>query len=83
MLETKYLRLSTAVTLGSRFGDWRVCWRGGWSRHRLFYLVMLVRVEPSAQASPSSSLNQGLQRFSGRGTGQVIERLGPLFQKPM
>jgi hypothetical protein len=51
MLETKYLRLSTAVTLGSRFGDWRVCWRGGWSRHRLFYLVMLVRVEPSAQAS--------------------------------
>ena len=45
-LETKYLRLCTAVTLGSRFGDWRVCWLGGWSRHRLFYLVMLVRVEP-------------------------------------
>ena len=52
-LETKYLRLSTAVTLGSRFGDWRVCWRGGWSRHRLFYLVMLVRVGPSAKASPT------------------------------
>src|SRR5713101_853681 len=51
-LETKYLRLFTAVTLGSRFGDWCVCWRGGWSRHRLFYLVMLVRVEPSAQGSP-------------------------------
>ena len=45
-LETKYLRLSTPVTLGSRFGDWRVCWLGGWSRHRLFYLVLLVRVEP-------------------------------------
>jgi len=27
MLETKYLRLATAVTLGSRFGDWCVCWR--------------------------------------------------------
>ena len=53
MLETKYLRLATAVTLGSRFGDWCVCWRGGWSRHRIFYLVMLVRVEPSAQASPT------------------------------
>ncbi len=51
--ETKYLRLCTAVTLGCRFGDWRVCWRGGWSRHRLFYLVMLVRVEPSAQGSPT------------------------------
>jgi len=45
-LKTTYLRLGTAVTLGSRFGDWRVCWLGGWSRHRLFYLVMLVRVEP-------------------------------------
>jgi hypothetical protein len=45
-LETKYLRLRTAVALGSRFGDWRVCWLGGWSRHRLFYLVMLVRVQP-------------------------------------
>jgi hypothetical protein len=45
-LETKYLRLKTPVTLGSRFGDWRVCWLGGWSRHRLFYLVLLVRVEP-------------------------------------
>jgi hypothetical protein len=45
-LETKYLRLRTAVTLGSQFGDWRVCWLGGWSRHRLFYLVMLVRVQP-------------------------------------
>ena len=44
-LETKYLRLSTLVTLGSRFGDWRVCWLGGWNRHRIFYLVLLVRVE--------------------------------------
>src|SRR5678809_1124296 len=29
----EYLRLGAAVTLGSRFGDWRVCWLGGWSRH--------------------------------------------------
>ena len=46
LLETKYLRLSTPVTLGSRFGDWRVCWLGGWSRGRIFYLVLLVRVKP-------------------------------------
>jgi hypothetical protein len=43
-LETKYLRLRTPVTLGSRFGDWEVCWLGGWSRDRLHYLVMAVRV---------------------------------------
>ena len=43
-LETKYLRLRTPVTLGSRFGDWEVCWLGGWSRWRLHYLVMVVRV---------------------------------------
>ena len=41
--ETKYLRLQTPVTLGSRFGDWQVCWLGGWTRHRLSYVVMVVR----------------------------------------
>jgi hypothetical protein len=43
-LETKFLRLRTPVTIGSRFGDWRVCWIGGWTRRRLSNLVMVVRV---------------------------------------
>jgi hypothetical protein len=43
-IETKFLRLRTPVTIGSRFGDWRVTWLGGWSRWRLHYLVMVVRV---------------------------------------
>jgi hypothetical protein len=42
-LETKYMRLRTPVTIGSHFGDWKVCWRGGWSRCRLHYFVMAVR----------------------------------------
>ena len=42
-LETKFLRLKMPVTLGSRFGDWQVCWVGGWTKHRLSYLVMVVR----------------------------------------
>jgi hypothetical protein len=45
-METKFLRLRTPVELGSRFGDWSVCWLGGWSKHRLYYLVMLVKLEP-------------------------------------
>jgi hypothetical protein len=45
-LETMFLRLRTPVTLGSRFGDWRVTWLGGWSRYRLYYLVMVVKLEP-------------------------------------
>jgi hypothetical protein len=49
-METKYLRLPTPVTLGSRFDNWRVCWLGGWSKHRMFYLVMLVRVLPDRPA---------------------------------
>ena len=44
-VETKYLRLHTPVALGSRFGDWRVCWLGGWAKHRMFYIVMVVRVK--------------------------------------
>jgi hypothetical protein len=42
-METKFLRLHTEVNLGSWFGDWQVCWLGGWSKHRLDYLVMLVK----------------------------------------
>jgi len=45
-LETKFLRLRTPVTLESRFGEWQVTWLGGWSRHRLYYLVMLVKLQP-------------------------------------
>ena len=43
-LETKFLRLKTPVTIGSHFGEWEVSWLGGWTKHRLFYLVMLVCV---------------------------------------
>jgi hypothetical protein len=43
-LETKFLRLRTPVELGSRFGDWHVTWLGGWSKYRLFYLVMVVKL---------------------------------------
>ncbi len=46
-LETKFLRLPAPVTIGSRFDDWRVCWLGGWTRNRLSYLVMVVRVKRS------------------------------------
>ena len=42
-MATKYVRLRTPVTLGSRFGDWEVCWLGGWGKHRIYDLVMLVR----------------------------------------
>jgi hypothetical protein len=44
-METNFLPLRTPVELGSPFGDWHVCWLGGWSKHRMYYLVMLVRIE--------------------------------------
>jgi hypothetical protein len=43
-METKFLRLRTPVELGSPFGDWQVCWLGGWARFRLHFLVMVVKV---------------------------------------
>ena len=43
-METKFLRLRTPVECGFRFGDWQVCWLGGWARFRLYYLAMLVKV---------------------------------------
>jgi hypothetical protein len=34
-LETKFVRLKTSVKIGSRFGEWKVCWLGGWIRDLL------------------------------------------------
>ena len=52
-LETKFLRLRTPVTIGSRFGEWEVTWLGGWTRDRLSYLVMVVRQRPG-RATPGA-----------------------------
>jgi hypothetical protein len=60
-LETKYLRLRTAVTIGSQFDDWEVCWLGGWAKHRLFYLVMVVR----AWSNPKQNKSRTVRCVSG------------------
>ena len=44
-VETKFLRLHQPVELGHRIDGWRVCWVGGWDRHRIFYVVMVSRVK--------------------------------------
>src|SRR5258708_32941922 len=61
-LETKYLRLRTPVTLGSRFGDWEVTWLGGWTRDRLSYLVMAVRVATGENDQQKSFTTAGSDR---------------------
>ena len=44
-VKTKFLRLHQRVELGHRIKGWRVCWVGGWDRHRIFYVVMVSRVK--------------------------------------
>jgi hypothetical protein len=76
-METKFLRLHTPVELCSRFGDWSVCWLGGWQKHRMYYLVMLVKLEPrdfpsavriSTQATPT---NQGYTKSAAGHNGSA------------
>jgi hypothetical protein len=55
-LETKFLRLRTPVTIGSRFGDWEVTWLGGWTRDRLSYVVMVMKMERPSPAKCSKSI---------------------------
>jgi len=50
--ETKFLRLRTPVTIGSRFDDWIVTWLGGWTRDRLSFIVMVVKFERPAVTAP-------------------------------
>jgi hypothetical protein len=42
---TKFLRLRQPVELGHRIDGWRVCWVGGWDRHRIFFIVMVEKLE--------------------------------------
>ena len=51
--DTKYLRLSKPAELGDEIDGWRVCWLGGWSKYRIFYLVMLVRCADACNQSTS------------------------------
>jgi hypothetical protein len=44
-LETKFLRLSKPVEGGAEIDGWQVCWIGGWSKYRIFYMVMVVQCE--------------------------------------
>jgi hypothetical protein len=42
-VETKFLRLPSPVALGEQIDGWRVCWLGGWDRHRILFVVMVER----------------------------------------
>jgi hypothetical protein len=55
LLETKFLGLKTPVTAGSYFGEWRVTWAGGWTRHKLSYLAMVDRPTTQHQQKISAS----------------------------
>jgi len=41
-IQTKFLRLSKAVSLGDGFDGWRICWVGRWDKCRVFFVVMVV-----------------------------------------
>ena len=44
-VETKFLRLFRAVAIGDDVDGWRVCWVGGWDKCRVFFVVMLEKVD--------------------------------------
>jgi hypothetical protein len=54
-IETKLLRLPIPVEVGSWFGDWRVTWVGGWTKHHLSFLVVVAKLPPATNAAPGAS----------------------------
>ena len=46
-VESRYVRLRFAVTLGSFLDEWRVVWVGGWDKSHVFYLALVERCELS------------------------------------
>jgi hypothetical protein len=59
--ETKFLRLRTPVTIGSRFDDWTVTWLGGWTRDRLSYVVMVLKIERPPAGSKSDHTTNAMR----------------------
>jgi hypothetical protein len=45
-VETRFVRLRHAVELGDDVDGWRVCWLGGWDKNRVFYVAMVLRLNP-------------------------------------
>ena len=46
-IESKYLRLRFAVTVGSLLDEWKVIWVGGWDKNHVFYLALVERCDLS------------------------------------
>jgi hypothetical protein len=55
-IETKFLSLPIPVAAGSRFGDWQVTWIGGWTKHRLSYLVLVAKTPQGKQSPPIKAI---------------------------
>jgi hypothetical protein len=59
-LKTKFLRLRAPVTAASLFGDWQVCWVGGWTKNRLSFLAIVESFAPRASERAISWLAASL-----------------------
>ena len=55
------MHLQKPVPMGHRIDGWRVCWLGGWDKQRLFFVVMLVRLQPHPSASVRLSHNDPME----------------------
>jgi len=57
-IETKFLRLSNAVSVGDYVEGWRVCWLGGWDKSRVLYVVMVEKINPAVDSAIRQSVSK-------------------------
>jgi hypothetical protein len=82
-LETKFMRVPLAATVGSRFGDWQVTWIGGWDKWRLYYLVMVVKLPRQAyEESPAQTPSAGARPRHGPVPGHLRLVIGSVCGPP-
>jgi len=76
-LETKFLPLKAPVTVGSRFGDWRVCWlvdgRGMGSPSELRY-QRANRVKTNRNGQAGSSYYPQLATYKPKRRPRLLQR---------
>ena len=66
-IQTKFLRLRQAVAWGHEIDGWQVCWRGGWDKWRMYYIVMVMKTPSAAKKKARTGGGAGPRDCGGLG----------------
>ena len=61
-VDSKFLWLSQPTKIGADIDGWRVCWLGGWDKHRVFFTVMVDKPKRAQKTETSRKIWRAVAR---------------------